>query len=199
MSEQRHDAPELSDIPSQELLENEIKREKHRKLFGRVLKNTIFSLIVVVAVSAILTMLVLPVLQITGTSMSDTLHDGDIVIAVKTSDLETGDLIAFYYNNSILVKRVIATAGSWVDVKEDGSVYVNNQPLNEPYVTDLALGKCDITLPYQVPDGTYFVMGDHRLTSIDSRNTALGCINKDLVVGKLVFRIWPLPAFGPVG
>ena len=199
MSEKWFESPEDSDIPSQELLENEIKRGKHRKLFGKVLKNTIFSLIVVVAVSAILTILVLPVLQITGTSMSDTLQDGDIVFAVKTSDLETGDLIAFYYNNSILVKRVIATAGSWVDVKEDGSVYVNNQLLDEPYVTDPALGKCDITLPYQVPDGTYFVMGDHRLTSVDSRNTALGCIDKDLVVGKLVFRIWPLPDFGPVG
>ena len=199
MGDKRNDAPGLSDIPSQELLENEIKRGKHRKLFRKVLKNTIFSLIVVVAVSAIITILVLPVLQITGTSMSDTLHDGDIVFAVKTSDLETGDLIAFYYNNSILVKRVIASAGNWVDIKEDGSVYVNNQPLDEPYVTDLAFGKCDITLPYQVPDGTYFVMGDHRLTSIDSRNTALGCISKDLVVGKLVFRIWPLPSFGPVG
>ena len=199
MGKQRHDAPGLPDIPSPELLENEIKRGKHRKLFGKVLKNTVFSLIVVVAVSAILTILVLPVLQITGTSMSDTLQNGDIVFAVKTSDLETGDLVAFYYNNSILVKRVIASSGSWVDVKEDGSVYVNNQPLDEPYVTDPALGKCDITLPYQVPDGTYFVMGDHRLTSIDSRNTALGCIDKDLVVGKLVFRIWPLPAIGPVG
>ena len=199
MGDKRRDAPELSDIPSPELLENEIKREKHRKTFRRVLKNTVFSLIVVVAVSAILTILVLPVLQITGTSMSDTLQDGDIVIAVKTSDLETGDLIAFYYNNSILVKRVIASAGSWVDVKEDGSVYVNNKPLDEPYVTDLAFGKCDITLPYQVPEGTYFVMGDHRLTSVDSRNTALGCVGKELVVGKIVFRVWPLPAFGLVG
>ena len=198
VDEQNHDAPKLPEIPSPELLENEIKRGRHRKTFIRVLKNTVFSLLVVVAVSAILTVLVLPVLQITGTSMSDTLQDGDIVIAVKSTDLETGDLIAFYYNNSILVKRVIASAGSWVDVKEDGTVYVNNSPLNEPYVTDLALGNCDITLPYQVPDGTYFVMGDHRLTSIDSRNTALGCISKDLVVGKLIFRVWPLPGFGTV-
>ena len=125
VDEQNHDAPKLPEIPSPELLENEIKRGRHRKTFIRVLKNTVFSLLVVVAVSAILTVLVLPVLQITGTSMSDTLQDGDIVIAVKSTDLETGDLIAFYYNNSILVKRVIASAGSWVDVKEDGTVIFN--------------------------------------------------------------------------
>ena len=198
MDEQRHDVPELQDLPSPELLENEIKREKHRKKFGRILKNTVFSLLVVVAVSVIIAVLILPVLQITGTSMSDTLLDGDIVIAVKSSEFSTGDVIAFYYNNSILIKRVIASAGEWVDIKEDGTVYVNDRPLSEPYVTDLAFGECDITLPYQVPDGTYFVMGDHRLTSIDSRNTALGCVKKELVVGKLIFRIWPLPGFGTV-
>lgn len=198
MGEKWFDSPEQSDIPSQELLENEIERGKHRKRFRKVLKNTVFSLIVVVAVSAIITILVFPVLQIMGTSMSDTLQDGDIVFAVKTSDLKTGDLVAFYYNNSILVKRVIASSGSWVRIEEDGSVFVNDQLLKEPYVTDPAFGKCDIELPYQVPEGTYFVMGDERLTSVDSRNTALGCIDKDLVVGKLVFRIWPLSAFGSI-
>ena len=126
------------------------------------------------------------------------MRDGDIVIAVNRSEFETGDVIAFYYNNNILVKRVIAYAGDWVDIDENGNVYVNGEKLDEPYISDKALGECNIDLPYQVPDGRCFVMGDHRATSIDSRNTAVGCVSSDMVVGKILFRVWPLSESGMV-
>ena len=130
--------------------------------------------------------------------MSGSLEGGDIVVSVKTSSMETGDIIAFYYNNNILVKRVIATPGEWVDIDEDGTVYVNGVMLNEPYVTEKALGDCNITLPYQVSDGKCFLMGDHRATSIDSRNSGVGCISDDMVVGRILFRVWPLSELGGV-
>ena len=130
--------------------------------------------------------------------MSDTLQDGDIVVAINDSKYSTGNVVAFYYNNNILIKRVIATAGSWVDIDRDGNVSVNGEPLDEPYVTDKAIGECNITLPYQVPDDRIFVMGDHRETSVDSRNTAVGCISSDLVVGRILFRIWPLSGLGSI-
>ena len=152
----------------------------------------------VAAVAVLIAVLLLPVLQISGTSMTDSLHDEDIVVALNSSAYETGDIIAFYYNNNILVKRVIAAAGDWVDIDKDGNVYVNNELLDEPYVTDKALGDCNITLPYQVPDGRCFVMGDHRATSIDSRNTAVGCVSNDMVIGKILIRVWPMEGFGIV-
>lgn len=185
-------------IPSEELLTAELKREQHKARYRQTLKSTAFSLLVVAAVAVLIAMLLLPVLRITGTSMTDTLDDGDIVLAVRTADFQTGDVIAFYFNNDILIKRVIALAGDWVDIREDGSVFVNSQPLDEPYVTEAALGECNITLPYQVPEGSIFVMGDHRKTSIDSRNTAVGCVKNDMIVGKLFFRVWPFPSIGTV-
>ena len=130
--------------------------------------------------------------------MSPTLQDGEIIFSVKTSDFEPGDVISFYYNNKILVKRVIARPGEWVDIDKDGNVFVNNVPLNEPYLADKAFGDCNIELPYQVPDGKFFVMGDHRSTSVDSRSTAVGCVAQEQIVGKILFRVWPLNCFGPV-
>ncbi len=190
--------PEDNSSLTVEDLEAEFYKERHRNNFKRVFKSTISSLLVVAAVAVIVAMLVLPVLQITGTSMTETLHDHDIVVALRGSGHKTGDVIAFYYNNNILIKRVIATEGQWVDVKEDGTVYVDNEPLDEPYVSEKARGDCNIIMPYQVPEGKIFVMGDHRSTSLDSRNTALGCISEDMVVGRLLFRVWPLTDIGPI-
>lgn len=190
---------QINDAPTREQLEAELGREKYRRRYGRVLRSTIYSLVTVAAAAVLVAVLLLPVLQIYGSSMADTLHDGDIVISVKGSRFESGDLIAFYYNNKILVKRVIAQAGEWVDIDENGAVSVNGRPLDEPYVKEPALGECDIELPYQVPDGRCFVMGDHRSTSVDSRSTAVGCVAQEQVVGKIVFRVWPLSAFGAVG
>jgi signal peptidase I len=127
--------------------------------------------------------------------MSPTLEDGDIVLSLKTSDFQQGDVVAFYYNNKILVKRVIARSGEWVDIRANGDIYINNKPLDEPYLTEKSLGDCNIQLPYQVPESRIFVVGDHRSVSIDSRNTAVGCVAEEQIVGKLVFRVWPLSGF----
>lgn len=186
-------------LPSVEELEEELKNERRKRTFGRVLRSTVFSLLVVAAVAVIIAMLILPVLQLTGSSMEPTLNNDEIVIAFRTTKFKTGDIIAFYFNNNILIKRVIATSGDWVDVDEEGNVYVNGNMLEEPYLQDKAFGDCNITLPYQVPEGRCFVMGDNRSTSIDSRNTAVGCISQEMVVGKLWLRVWPLNAFGLIG
>jgi signal peptidase I len=152
----------------------------------------------VAAVAVLVATLLLPVLRIYGTSMSPTLTNGEIVLSLKGSDFETGDVIAFYYNNKILVKRVIAGPGDWVDIKEDGTVYINDVELDEPYVVEKALGECDIEMPYQVPESRYFVMGDHRSVSIDSRSTSIGCVSEEQIVGKLVMKIWPLSDLGKI-
>lgn len=191
-SEKKLDLPDLS------LLEAELEREQYKNSFGQVLKSTVFSLLVVSAVSVLIAVLLLPVLQISGTSMTESLQDEDIVVALNSKKYKTGDIIAFYYNNNILVKRVIAAAGDWVNIDTDGNVYVNDELLDEPYISEKALGDCNIALPYQVPDGRCFVMGDHRATSIDSRNTAVGCVSNDMVIGKILVRVWPLSGLGIV-
>lgn len=178
--------------PSLEQLKAELKRERHRRTYGVTLRSTIYSLITVAAVAVLVATLFLPVLQIYGESMTPTLYDGDVVVSVKTGQLERGDVVAFYYNNKILVKRVIAGPGQWVDIDEDGNVYVDGELLDEPYVQDKALGTCNITLPYQVPDGRWFVMGDHRSVSVDSRDQSVGCVSEEQIVGRLTLRIWPL-------
>ena len=183
------------EAPSLDLLAQELKREQYKNNYNRVLRSTVFSLVAVAAVAVLVAMLLLPVLQIDGTSMTETLQNGDIVVALNGSGYSTGDIVAFYYNNDILVKRVIATSGDWVDIDDEGNVTVNNVLLDEPYINEKAKGECNIDLPYQVPDGRCFVMGDHRATSIDSRNTAVGCVSNDMIVGRIILRIWPFENF----
>ena len=183
--------------PTVAQLEAELKRINYKQRYRLVLKSTIYTLITVAAVAVLVATLWLPVLQIYGSSMTPTLQDGEIVFSMKTSQLEQGDIVAFYYNNKILVKRVIARPGDWVDISpETGNVSVNGIPLDEPYVQEKAYGDADIELPYQVPEGKVFVMGDHRATSVDSRHAVVGCVAEEQIVGKIIFRVWPLDRFG---
>ena len=185
-------------LPSSDQLEAELKREQYRSNYNGVLRSTIYALIVVAAVAVLVATLWMPVLQIYGTSMTPTLTEGDIVVTMKGSKFTTGDIVGFYYGNKLLVKRCIAGPSDWVDIDEEGNVYVNSQLLDEPYITEKALGDCNIELPYQVPDGKYFLIGDHRATSVDSRNTAVGSVADDSIVGRIMFRIWPLSQFGEI-
>ena len=180
------------DMPTAAQLQAELDVYNYQKKYSNVFRNSVYTLITVAALSVLVAMLLMPVLQIAGTSMSDTMGDGDIVLALRYSKFGTGDVIAFYYNNTVLVKRVIASSGQWVDIDSDGNVYVDGAVVEESYVTQKALGECNIELPFQVPTGRYFVMGDNRANSIDSRNTEIGCVSSDMVIGRIVFRVWPL-------
>lgn len=188
--------PILDDMPASKEIQGEINRLNYHKRYRTVLKSTLFSLLAVAAIAVLIATLWLPVFQIYGTSMSPTLSDGQIAIGVKTHNFNTGDVIAFYMNNKVLIKRVIAGPSEWVNIDSEGNVFVNETQINEPYVTEKALGDCNIALPYQVPESRVFVMGDHRAVSLDSRNTAIGCIADEQVVGKIVFCVWPLSSFG---
>lgn len=185
-------------MPSAEQLEAELKRVRYKSRYRSVLRSTIYTLITVAAVAILVATLWLPVLQIYGSSMTPTLQEGEIILSVKNSEFETGDIVAFYYNNKILIKRIICGPGDWIDIDEDGTVYVNEVRLDEPYLAEKALGECDISLPYQVPEGRWFVMGDHRSTSVDSRSTAVGCVSEEQIVGKIIFRVWPFTRLGAV-
>jgi len=189
----RKDSPEIPDI---QVLEAELARVKRKKSARSILKNTLWTLIVVAAIAILVVTIWMPVLQIYGSSMTPTIAAKDIVITLKSSDFEQGDIVGLYIGNKLLVKRIIAGPGSWVNITEDGTVYVDERELEENYITEKALGDCNIELPYQVPEDHYFVMGDHRTVSSDSRNTAVGPIHEDDIVGKIFFRVWPLNQFG---
>lgn len=184
-------------LPSSEMLQAELDKENYRNRFFNTFRSTVFGLITVAAMAILVAVLFLPVLHIYGQSMNGTLDNGDIVLSVKSSEMDTGEIVAFYYNNNILVKRVIANSGDWVDIDKDGNVYVNQKLIDEPYLREpKAYGETDIELPYQVPENKVFVMGDNRAVSIDSRNTSVGCVDQEQVVGHIVFRVWPLTKIG---
>jgi signal peptidase I len=183
---------------SSEQLQNELEREKYKSNYISAIKGTVYTLITVAAVAVLVAVLFLPVLRIFGSSMAPTLEEGDIVLSLKHGSFETGDVVAFYYNNKILVKRVIAQSGEVVDIDQDGTVFVDGVEIEEPYVSGKAFGDCDIELPYQVPDGRLFVMGDQRDVSVDSRNTAVGPVSQEQIVGRIVLRVWPLADFGRI-
>ncbi len=186
------------EVPTLEQIETELNRMKYKSRYRSVLRSTVYTLIVVAAIAILVATLWLPFLRIYGTSMTPTLTDGELICCMKTSDFEPGDIIAFYYNNKILVKRVIGQPSDWIDIKEDGTVYINQVELDEPYLVEKAFGECDLELPYQVPEGRVFVLGDHRSTSADSRSSAVGCVAQEQIVGKIFVRLWPLNRLGAV-
>jgi signal peptidase I len=180
------------DLPTVAQLESALEQVNHHAKFKSIFRSTVALLIVAAALAILVVTLWMPVLRVYGSSMTNTLSDGDIVVLVKGSSYETGDVVAFYYNNKILIKRIIAQSGDWVDIAEDGTVSVNGVVLDEPYVTDKAYGECDLEFPYQVPDNRVFVLGDHRNVSIDSRSSQVGCVSDEQIVGILKWRVWPL-------
>ena len=178
-------------LPSKKQVESERKRYRRQKAYNKALSGTVYVLTIVAAVAVLISTLILPVLQIEGTSMEPTLSNGDIVLLMKTTRFDRGDLCGFTWNNKLLIKRVIAVPGDWVEIDTDGTIYLNGEKLDEPYVQQHSFGECDLEFPFQVPPEQYFVVGDMRENSIDSRNTLIGCIPKDQIVGKVFFRVWP--------
>ena len=190
--------PTLRDMPTSAQIEAELARERYKRRYRSVLRSTLYGLIAVAAAAVLIATLVTPVLKLYGSSMTPTMEEGNIVVALKGSNFEQGDIVAFYYNNKILIKRVIAGPGEWVTVDGEGNVYVNNVKLNEPYLTEKSLGDSNITYPDQVPADRWFVMGDHRSVSIDSRSTSVGCVAIENVIGKVLFRVYPIDSFGKI-
>lgn len=195
----RNKAVKTLEAPSVQMLEQELEREKYKSRFLKTLRNTVFTLVTVAAIAVLVATIWMPVLQIYGNSMTPMLNDSEIVMSLKTSKISKGDVIAFYYNNKILIKRVIGNSGDWIRITDTGDVYVNDILLDEPYVSDKALGDSNIEYPYQVPEGKVFVMGDHRSVSVDSRNTSVGCVAQEQIVGRLLFKLWPIKDIGKIG
>lgn len=180
-------------------LQEELRREQRKKQYSSTTRNTIYVMIVVAAVAILVATLWMPVLRIYGTSMTPTLEEGNIVLSLRGADFQTGDIVAFYYENKLLVKRCIAGPSDWVEITEQGDVLVNGEMLDEPYIDEKAYGDVTITFPYQVPEGRYFVLGDHRSTSADSRLAIIGCVAEEQIVGRIVFKLLPFDEMGSVG
>ena len=191
MTDMLHKEKTEVSLPTKTQVEAERKRYRRQKAYNKALGNTVYVLTIVAAVAVLIATLVLPVLQIEGSSMEPTLYNGDIVLLMKTTRFDRGDLCGFTWNNKLLIKRVIGVPGDWIEINTDGTVYLNGEKLDEPYVEKKAFGECDLEFPFQVPQEQYFVIGDMRESSIDSRNSLIGCIPKDQIVGKVFFRVWP--------
>lgn len=185
-------------VPSIDQLEKELKRVRHKSEYKRTLRGTVYVLVTVAAIAVLVATMFMPVLQVVGTSMEPTLENGELVLSLKNGKFHRSEVVAFYYNNKILLKRVIGLPGDQIVIKDDGTVMVNGVAIDEPYVTDKGLGECDLDFPYQVPDNRIFVLGDHRSTSVDSRSLTVGCVSEELIVGKVILRLWPLKNFGGV-
>ncbi len=186
----------MEQLPDLEQLKTELGRENSRAEYRKIFRHTVFAIVIVAAVAILISSFFITVLRITGESMAPTLHTGEIVVATNSREFETGDLVAFYYNNRVLVKRVMGSSGDWINIEEDGQVYVNNVAIDEPYLTEKSLDPYDISFPYQVPESHIFVMGDNRSVSIDSRSAVVGCIVDDQIIGKLIFRVYPFETMG---
>lgn len=187
----KHTRKGIKSLPTKKQVETERKRYRRQKAYNKALSGTVYVLTIVAAVAVLIATLMLPVLQIEGTSMEPTLVNGDIVLLTKTTSFDRGELCGFSWNNKLLIKRVIGLPGDWIEIDTDGTVYLNGEQLDEPYAEQLAVGECDLEFPFQVPQEQYFVLGDMRESSIDSRNTLIGCVEKGQIVGKVFFRIWP--------
>lgn len=187
----------LNSLELQELKDTLEKREQ-RQVFGKTLASIVRALLVIAAIAVLCATVLVPVFRVNGGSMNPTMEDGQVIISLRNSQFVEGDIIAFYYGNKVLLKRVIAKAGDWVDIDDNGVVSVNGEVLYEPYLSAQALGECNINLPYQVPDGRWFVMGDNRVTSLDSRSTLVGAVAEDQIIGKVVLCVWPISDFGAV-
>lgn len=188
----------LPERPSAQQIEQELQERDQRKRVVRVLASTVGTLLTIAAIVVLLATFVFPTFKIYGDSMTPILQEGEIVVSLKSNTYSTGDIVAFYYNNKILVKRVICGSGEWFNMQRDGTVFVNGSKLDEPYVSEEGYGSCDLDLPYQVPDNQYFVMGDQRMSSVDSRMEQVGCVPEERIVGKIALRVWPLFSFGPI-
>ena len=183
-------------FPTLEQLNAELEREQYKSRYSRTLRSTIYILIVVAAVAVLLATLIFPVFRIYGSSMSPTVTEGEIVVSLKGSNFACGDIVVLSFNNKLLVKRVIAAPGQIVDIDLTGNVYVDGEMIDEPYLKEKSYGEVTITLPYQVPEGKYFVMGDNRATSQDSRDSVVGCIAEEQIIGRSILRIWPFDKIG---
>lgn len=173
-----------------EQIEEYLKKETYKSKYFNILTSTIYSLIIIAAIALIVATLIMPVFQISGSAMAPKLNNGDFAVSIKTSNINSGDIIAFYHGNKILVKRVIARAGQWVVIDEEGNVYVDGDLLQETYIDEKMLGDYDIKFPYQVPDGSWFVLSDNRSNVLDSRKSEIGCIKEEDIIGKILFKVW---------